>query len=78
MKILIEISRDDYDCLLPLVSEEPRMYSRLKNSMVILEADTMMTICEEDEAVRLLEIAKQRCPEAACSIEESIKNARDV
>jgi hypothetical protein len=70
MKILIEMSREHYDSLLGRVTKESCLYSTLMSSMTLHESeairttDTIMTVCEEDEAKALLQFAQQCCPEA--------------
>jgi hypothetical protein len=48
----------------------------LHESEAIRTTDTIMTVCEEDEAKALLQFAQQCCPEAAHQIEEAIKLSR--
>ena len=82
MKILIEISREHYDSLLGRVTKESRLYSTLISSMIVAESeairptDTIMTVCEDDEARALLQFAQQCYPEAAYQIEEALTLSR--
>jgi hypothetical protein len=82
MKLLIEMSREHYDSLLVRVTKESRLYSTLTSSMILRESeaisptDTVMIVCEDDEAKALLQFAQQCCPEAAHQIEEAIKLGR--
>jgi hypothetical protein len=82
MKILIEMSREYYDSLLGRVTKESRLYSTLMSSMTVRESedirstDTIMTVCEDDEAKALFQFAQQCYPEAASQIEEAIKLSR--
>ena len=82
MKILIEMSREHYDSLLGRLTKESRLYSTLMGSMILHESeairptDTVMTVCEYDEAKALLQFAQQYCPEAASQIEQAIKLPR--
>ena len=82
MKILIEMSREHYDSLLGQVTKESRLYSTLMSSMILHKSeairptDTIMTVCEEDEARALLQFAQQFYPDAASQIEEAIRLAR--
>ena len=68
MKILIEISCGDYDSLVSRVSEESAAYSVLKNGVRIRSTEsgrppeTIMIVCEEEEAASLLQLSKQLCP----------------
>ena len=84
MKILIEISCGDYDSLASRISEESAAYSVLKNGVKIHSTEagrppeTIMIVCEEDEAASLLQVSQQLCPGAASQIEESIKLSRPV
>jgi hypothetical protein len=79
MKILIEMSREHYDSLLGRVTQQSRLYSTLMSSVIIRESeairqtDTIMTLCEDDEAKALLQFAQQCCLEAASQIERAIK-----
>jgi hypothetical protein len=45
-------------------------------SEAIRPTDTVMTVCEDDEAKALLQLAQKCCPEAAFQIEEAIKISR--
>jgi hypothetical protein len=62
--------------------KESRLYSMLMSSMILHESeairptDTIMVVCEDDEAKALLQFAQQSYPEAAYQIEEAIKLAR--
>jgi hypothetical protein len=65
MKIMVEMSRKHYDYLLDRVKKESRPYSTLMSSMILPESeairptDTIMTVCEDDEARALLQFAQQ-------------------
>lgn len=80
MKIQIEISRERYDSLLDRVTKESRLYSTLMSAVILRESvairptDTIMTICKDDEAIGLLQLAQQCCPEAASQIEQAINS----
>jgi hypothetical protein len=78
LKILIEISSGDYDSLASRLSEESPVYSVLKNGVEICSTEagrlpeTIMIVCEEDEAESLLQVSQELCAGAAAQIEESI------
>jgi len=82
MKILIKMSREHYDSLLARLTKESRLYSTLMSSMILHESegirptDTIMTVCEDNEARALLQFAQQYCPEAVSQIEQAIKLRR--
>jgi hypothetical protein len=84
MKILLEISSGDYDSLVSRVSVESPVYSVLKNGVKIHSTEagrppeTIMIVCEEDEAAWLLQVSQQVCPEAASQIEASMKLSRPL
>jgi hypothetical protein len=78
------MSRQDYDSLLSRVTKESRAYVTLMSSVVfrqsdsLLPTDTVMTVCEDDEARTILQLAQECCPAAACVIEEAVKNPRSA
>jgi hypothetical protein len=78
------MSRRDYDSLLGRVTKESRAYVTLMSSVVyresesLLPTDTIMTVCEDNEARALLELAQECCPEAAPAIEKAVKNPRSA
>lgn len=84
MKIRIQMSRQDYDSLLIRVTKESRAYVTLMSYVVLrqseslLPTDTVMTVCEDNEARALLQLAQECCPDAASAIEEAVKNPRSA
>jgi hypothetical protein len=84
VKITIEMSRQNYDSLLSRVTEGSRAYVTLMSSVVyresesLLPTDTVMTVCEDNEARALLELAQDCCPEAVSAIEAAVKNPRSA
>ena len=84
MKILIDISPEQYDRLLRELAEESRMYAILKNGLVIhgFEGDkaskAVEILCEKFHARMILAVAETICPEAAAQIEEGIRLSRTL
>ena len=84
MKILIDISPENYDRLLSEFTEESRIYAILKNGLVIhyFEANnefrTVEILCDKFHARMILAAAEIYCPEAAAEIEESIRLSRTL
>ena len=78
------MSRQHYDSLLSRVTKESRAYVTLMSSVVfrqsdsLLPTDTVMTVCEDNEAKALLKLAQECCPDAAFAIEEAVKNPRSA
>ena len=66
------------------VSEESAVYSVLKNGVRIRSTEagrppeTIMIVCEADEAALLRQVSTELCPAAALQIEESIKLSRPL
>jgi hypothetical protein len=75
MKLLIEISVEQYESLLKYASDTSPLYSRLKNS-VKSEANTIAVLCDQDRAEMLQKVAKHSCPEAVPQIEKAIRVAQ--
>jgi len=46
----------------------------LRQSESLLPTDTVMTVCEDNEARALLKLAQECCPDAASAIEEAVKS----
>jgi hypothetical protein len=84
LKILIDISPENYDRLLSEFSEESRIYAILKNGVVIhhFEAGdksrTVEILCDKFYARMILAVAEIFCPEAAVEIEEAIRYSRTL
>ena len=84
MKILIDISLEHYDRILSEFTEESRIYSILKNGLVIHHAEagdaskTVEILCEKFHARMILAVAELVCPEAAAKIEEAIRLSRTL
>jgi len=64
------------DCLLNHVSANESVYGVLLRAMEVKERAEVILACQEDEALRMLQIAKQHCPMAAPHIMVGILNAR--
>ena len=84
MKILIDISPENYDRILSGFTEDSRMYAILKNGLVIhhFEASnefrTVEILCEKFHARMILAAAEMFCTEAAAEIEEAIRLSRTL
>jgi sigma54-dependent transcription regulator len=84
VKILIDISPENYNRILSEFTEESRMYAILKNGLVIhhFEANkefrTVENLCEKFHARMILAAAEMFCPEAAAEIEEAIRLSRTL
>jgi hypothetical protein len=77
VKPVIEFSIKQLECLLKRASEASPvyLYLRLRNAVKI-DANTVVVLCNVDEASMLLEVAKHFCPDAVSQIEEAIRVAR--
>jgi hypothetical protein len=64
------------DCLLNRVAANESVYGVLLRATEAKERAEVVLVCEEAEALRLLQIAKQHCPMAAPHIMIGILNAR--
>jgi len=84
VKILIDISLEHYDRILSEFTEESRIYSILKNGLVIHHTEagdaskTVEILCEKFHARMILAVAELVCPEAAAKIEEAIILSRTL
>jgi hypothetical protein len=78
MKIMIEMSADNYDCLLSKLSEESAAYATLKNGIASgsNEDRIIQIVCEMTQAMTLLQVARELFPPAAPQLQESIGLAR--
>ena len=74
MKMLIQISHAYHERLVSQLVDKSALYYTLMNGMKIVSPGADETekvvefICDADEAQRLVETAKQCCPEAASQI----------
>jgi hypothetical protein len=75
VKILIELSNEDYESLLNRTTEESPAYFRMKNA-VKSQAGFINILCFPDEAEMPFRVAKQVNPDAALKIEQTIKDSR--
>ena len=84
MKILVDLSPEHYDRILNELSEESRIYTILKNGLVlhhfegINEFRTVEILCEKFHARMILAAAELYCPEAVAEIEEAIRLSRTL
>ena len=82
MEILIGLARSDYERLLHKVPSQSAMYTLLRRfsdrdrwSSDKPHSMCVVFECNRDEALTLLEAAKQHCPQALPEIEYGIKLA---
>jgi hypothetical protein len=81
MKVLIEMRPEQYDLLVAECDITSPEYSVLKNGIVARDypsgnGQRLITIlCDEGEAMQLLNVAQHRYPDAAPSIERAIRQA---
>ena len=75
---MVEMSAENYDCLLSKLSEESAAYAILKNGIASgsNEDRIIQFACEMTQAMTLLQIARERFPPAAPQLRESIGLAR--
>jgi hypothetical protein len=80
MKILIEMTPENYDRFLSKLSKASAPYTLLKNGVVTggsAKQNRIIEIaCEVTEAKMLLEVARMLCPEAALEIDKGVTLAR--
>ena len=74
MKPLIEFSIEDYESLLKRATQNSRLYFSLKKA-VKPQPNTVIVLCDLDEAKMLLMVAKHFCPDAVPGIEKEIRLA---
>ena len=78
MSVLIQLSRNDIDCLLRYLPPESRVRPKLANSDTVTGPAGLPIgpsnpfECEETEAFELLEVAKRRCSGVVQKIQEGI------
>jgi hypothetical protein len=84
MRSPIDISRKHYDRILSEFTKESRLYSILKNGLVIHHFEpgndfrTVEILCDKFHARMILAAAEVYCPEAAAGIEEAIRLSRTL
>ena len=78
MKIMIEMSADNYGCLMGKLSEESAAYAILKNGIASgsNEDRIIQIVCEMTQAMTLLKVARELFSPAAPQLQESIGLAR--
>ena len=74
MKPLIEFSIEHYESLLKRATQNSPLYFRLKKA-VKPQPNTVIVLCDLDEAKMLLMVAKHFCPDAVPEIEKEIRLA---
>ena len=72
MKPLIEFSIEHYESLLKRATQNSRLYFSLKKA-VKPQPNTVIVLCDLDEAKMLLMVAKHFCPDAVPEIEKEIR-----
>jgi hypothetical protein len=81
VKVLIEIPLEDYHLFVAVCDTTSREYNILKNSIVVSvpAADPnlriVQTMCDEDDALKLLRISVQQCHEVTDRIGAAIDRA---
>jgi hypothetical protein len=73
MKIVLSIPIEQYDPFLNKTKTNSREYILLRNSIIKRDQQVVEVPCEMETAKQLLEFARMLHPEAAASIEESIR-----
>jgi hypothetical protein len=80
MKIVVEMSPENYDSLLNKLSPFSTEYSLLKNGIVtggLAKENRIIEItCELSAAKALLRVAQDLCPDAAYEIDKGVTLAR--
>jgi hypothetical protein len=77
MKPVIELSIEHYETLLKRNSDNSLLYSRLKNA-IKPQPNTVVVLCDLDEAEMLLQVARHFCPDAAPQSEKEIRLVRRI
>jgi len=75
MKVLIEMSPEQYELFVAECDIKSPEYSILKNAIVHRESDdgrAIRLLCDKDEATQLLQAARRLYPDAAASITKAI------
>jgi hypothetical protein len=71
MKPVIAISIEHYESLLKRATEDSPLYFRLKNAVKM--ANTVVILCDPEQAEMLLQVAKNFCPDAVPQIQRAIR-----
>ena len=71
MKPVIAISIQHYESLLKRATEDSPLYFRLKNAVKM--ANTVVILCDLEQAEMLLQVAKHFCPDAVREIQQAIR-----
>lgn len=81
MKVLIEMSPEQYELFVAECDIKSPEYSILKNAIVLRDGDpayggrAISLLCDTDEATQLLQAARRLYPDAAASIAKAIDQA---
>ena len=82
MKVLIEMSPEQYELFVAECDIKSPEYSILKNAIVprregdpAYDARAISLLCDKDEATQLLQAARRLYPDAAASIAKAIDQA---
>jgi hypothetical protein len=67
MKPMIALSIEQYESLLKRATEDSPLYFRLKNAVKM--ANTIIILCDREQAEMLLQVAKHFCPDALPAIQ---------
>ena len=71
MKQVIAISIEHYESLLKRLTEDCPLYLRLKNAVKM--ANTVVILCDLEQAEMLLQVATDFCPDAVPGIQRAIR-----
>ena len=71
MKPVIAISIEHYESLLKRATEDSPLYLRLKNAVKM--ANTVVILCDLEQAEMLLQVATDFCPDAVPQIQRAIR-----
>lgn len=81
MKILIDMSPEDYDLFIAECDIKSPAYTILKNAVIAHdpqadpERRSIKILCDEEEAFQLLEAAKRLYPNALPALQRALKTA---
>ena len=73
MKPVIAISLEHYESLLKRATNDSPLYFRLKNAVKM--ANTVIILCDLEQAEMLLQVATDVCPDAVPQIQRAIRLA---
>jgi hypothetical protein len=73
MKPVIAISIEHYESLLKRAAKDSALYFRLKNAVKM--ANTVIILCDLEQAEMLLQVATDVCPDAVPQIQRAIRLA---